>query len=45
MLMLFSALYVILGIGTIVVLRRMFLKNPVERELADRHMEKGGDVQ
>ncbi len=45
MLMLFSLLYVILGIGTIVVLRRMFLKNPVERELADRHMEKGGDVQ
>ena len=45
MLMLFSALYVILGIGTIVVLRRMFLKNPVERELADRQMEKGGDVQ
>ena len=45
MLMLFSALYLILGIGTIVVLRRMFLKNPVERELADRHMEKGGDVQ
>ena len=45
MLILFSLLYVILGIGTIVVLRRMFLKNPVERELEDRHMEKGGDVQ
>lgn len=45
MLMLFALLYLILGIGSIVVLRKMFHKNPVERELEDRHMEKGGDVQ
>lgn len=44
MLMLFALLYLILGVGSIVVLRRMFLKNPVEQELADRHMEKGGDL-
>jgi cytochrome d ubiquinol oxidase subunit I len=45
MLMLFALLYIILGIGSVVVLRRMFRKNPVERELEDRHTEKGGDVQ
>ncbi|GEN83723.1 cytochrome ubiquinol oxidase subunit I [Sporosarcina luteola] len=45
MLMLFALLYLILGIGSIVVLRRMFRKNPVERELADRQTEKGGDIQ
>lgn len=45
MLMLFALLYIILGIGSVVVLSRMFRKNPVERELEDRHMEKGGDVQ
>ncbi|MFC5603841.1 cytochrome ubiquinol oxidase subunit I [Sporosarcina koreensis] len=45
MLVLFALLYLILGIGSVVVLRRMFRKNPVERELEDRHMEKGGDVQ
>ncbi|MCM3745597.1 cytochrome ubiquinol oxidase subunit I [Sporosarcina luteola] len=45
MLMLFAGLYIILGIGSVVVLRRMFRNNPVERELEDRHMEKGGDVQ
>lgn len=45
MLMMFALLYLILGIGSIVVLSRMFRKNPVERELEDRHMEKGGDVQ
>ncbi|WP_339253824.1 cytochrome ubiquinol oxidase subunit I [Sporosarcina sp. FSL W8-0480] len=44
MLMLFALLYLILGVGSIVVLRRMFIKNPVEQELADRHMEKGGDL-
>lgn len=43
MLILFSGLYLILGIGSIVVLRRMFKRNPVERELADRQTEnKGG---
>lgn len=36
MLMLFCGLYIILGIGSVVVLRRMFKNNPVERELADR---------
>lgn len=44
MLMLFAGLYIILGIGTVVVLTRMFRKNPVEQELKDRHMEKGGDI-
>lgn len=44
MLVLFASLYLVLGVGSIVVLRRMFKKNPVERELEDRHSEKGGDV-
>lgn len=44
MLVLFVILYIILGIGSIVVLTRMFRKNPVEREIEDREMEKGGDV-
>ena len=44
MLVLFASLYLVLGVGSIVVLRRMFRKNPVERELEDRHSEKGGDV-
>jgi len=39
MLLLFAGIYLILGIGTVVVLRRMFKKNPVEKEL----MEKGGE--
>ncbi|TQR17697.1 cytochrome ubiquinol oxidase subunit I [Psychrobacillus vulpis] len=43
MLILFSGLYLILGIGSVVVLRRMFRNNPVEQELEDRHAEKGGD--
>ncbi|MBS4176793.1 cytochrome ubiquinol oxidase subunit I [Lederbergia citrea] len=42
MLVLFAGLYIILAIGTIVVLSRMFRKNPVERELEDREAEKGG---
>lgn len=42
MLILFSLLYLILGIGTIVVMTRMFKKYPVEKELEDRMMEKGG---
>lgn len=42
MLMLFAGLYIILGIGTIIVLSRMFRKNPVEREIQDRNLEKGG---
>lgn len=44
MLVLFCALYLILGVGSIVVLRRMFRRNPVEREIEDRKMEKGGDM-
>lgn len=44
MLVLFASLYLVLGVGSVVVLRRMFKKNPVERELEDRHSEKGGDV-
>lgn len=42
MLVLFAGLYIILGIGSVVVLRRMFKHNPVEKELADRAAEKGG---
>lgn len=44
MLWLFALLYLILGIGSIVVLTRMFRKNPVEKEIEDRQMEKGGDM-
>ncbi|MGV3465484.1 MAG: cytochrome ubiquinol oxidase subunit I [Heyndrickxia sp.] len=43
MLVLFCLLYLVLGIGSIVVLRRMFRKNPIEQEIADREAEKGGD--
>ncbi|MFJ7936538.1 cytochrome ubiquinol oxidase subunit I [Sporosarcina sp. NPDC096371] len=44
MLILFCLLYLVLGVGSVVVLRRMFRKNPVEREIEDREMEKGGDM-
>lgn len=44
MLILFAGLYLVLGIGSIVVLTRMFRKNPVEQEIEDRHVEKGGDI-
>ncbi|RSD25924.1 cytochrome ubiquinol oxidase subunit I [Mesobacillus subterraneus] len=43
MLILFAGLYLILAIGSVVVLTRMFRKNPVEQELADRELEKEGD--
>lgn len=43
MLALFAGLYLVLGIGSVVVLRRMFKKNPVEQEIEDRRIEKGGD--
>ncbi|MEI4770301.1 cytochrome ubiquinol oxidase subunit I [Psychrobacillus sp. FJAT-51614] len=43
MLVLFAGLYIVLGIGSVVVLTRMFRKNPVEQELEDRHAERGGD--
>ena len=42
MIILFAGLYIILGIGTIVVLTRMYKRNPVEKELADREAKKGG---
>lgn len=42
MIILFAGLYFILGIGTIVVLSRMYKRNPVEKELADREAQKGG---
>jgi cytochrome bd ubiquinol oxidase subunit I len=42
MLILFSLLYLILGVGTIVVMTRMFKKYPVEKEIEDRMLEKGG---
>jgi cytochrome bd ubiquinol oxidase subunit I len=41
MLLLFSGLYLVLGIGSAVVLSRMFRKNTIEQELADRASEKG----
>ncbi|WP_419962645.1 cytochrome ubiquinol oxidase subunit I [Psychrobacillus sp. BM2] len=44
MLILFAGLYLVLGVGSIVVLTRMFRKNPVEQEIEDRHAEKGGDI-
>lgn len=42
MLILFALIYIVLGIGTIVVMIRMFRKNPVERELKDREALQGG---
>ncbi|WP_313237826.1 cytochrome ubiquinol oxidase subunit I [Sporosarcina ureae] len=44
MLVLFALLYLVLGIGSVVVLRRMFIRNPVEQEIMDRQQEKGGDI-
>ena len=45
MLILFAGLYLILAIGSAIVLSRMFRRNPVERELEERRAEKGGVVQ
>ena len=42
MIVLFAGLYIILGIGTLVVLIRMYKRNPVEKELADQEVKKGG---
>lgn len=42
MLWLFAGLYFVLGVGSIVVLRRMFRQYPVEQELTDRAIEKAG---
>ncbi|MDQ0218005.1 cytochrome ubiquinol oxidase subunit I [Peribacillus cavernae] len=44
MLLLFAGLYLILGIGSMVVLTRMFRKNTVEQELADRASDKAGET-
>lgn len=44
MLLLFCILYIVLGIGSIVVLSRMFRSNPIEKEIEDRESEKGGEV-
>ncbi|MEH7012075.1 cytochrome ubiquinol oxidase subunit I [Neobacillus niacini] len=44
MLLLFAGLYLILGIGSIVVLMRMFRKNTVEQELSDRAAERSGEA-
>ncbi|MFD2640057.1 cytochrome ubiquinol oxidase subunit I [Piscibacillus salipiscarius] len=41
MLWLFVGLYIVLGTGSIIVLIRMFKKNPVERELEDHAIERG----
>ncbi|VEI05863.1 cytochrome ubiquinol oxidase subunit I [Kurthia zopfii] len=38
---LFGVLYIILGIGSVIILRRMFKNNPVEKELEERHNEDG----
>ncbi|MBK3495741.1 cytochrome ubiquinol oxidase subunit I [Viridibacillus sp. YIM B01967] len=43
MLILFCGLYIVLGIGSVVVLRRMFRHNPIEQEIEDRKAGKGGD--
>jgi cytochrome d ubiquinol oxidase subunit I len=44
MLVLFAGLYLVLGVGSVVVLWRMFRKNTLEQELADRAAEKAGDI-
>ncbi|MEG0259244.1 MAG: cytochrome ubiquinol oxidase subunit I [Lysinibacillus sp.] len=44
MLVLFAGVYLVLGAGSVVVLIRMFKKNPIEQEIEDRHSEKGGDI-
>lgn len=44
MLILFCLLYLVLGVGSVVVLRKMFRNNPVEREIEDRDSEKGSDI-
>ncbi|MFJ7728315.1 cytochrome ubiquinol oxidase subunit I [Neobacillus sp. NPDC097160] len=44
MLWLFAGLYLILGIGSVFVLWRMFRSNPVEQELADRAADRAGDM-
>jgi cytochrome bd ubiquinol oxidase subunit I len=44
MLLLFAGLYLVLAIGSTVVLTRMFRKNTVEQELEDRDLERDGEM-
>lgn len=44
MLMLFCALYIVLGVGSMIVIRRMFRNYSIEQEIADRQTERAGDV-
>lgn len=41
MLLLFCILYIILAFGSVIVLRRMFRSNPIEKEIEDREFERG----
>ncbi|PKR78407.1 cytochrome ubiquinol oxidase subunit I [Halalkalibacillus sediminis] len=41
MLFLFAGLYIVLGTASVIVLTKMFKKNPVEQELADHAYERG----
>ncbi|HHY73350.1 MAG TPA: cytochrome ubiquinol oxidase subunit I [Bacillus bacterium] len=43
MLYLFAALYLVLAIGSMTVLSRMFRTYPIEQELADRNLKRKGD--
>lgn len=43
MFILFALLYLILGIGTIVVLRKVFQNTPLEKELAEIESKQGGE--
>lgn len=45
MLVLFAGLYFLLAVGSVIVLTRMFRKNPVEKEIADRQTNVGGELQ
>lgn len=45
MFILFCLLYLVLGIGSVVVLRRMFRSNTIEQEIADRESVKAGEGQ
>jgi cytochrome d ubiquinol oxidase subunit I len=42
---LFSLLYIVLGIGSVVTLHRMFRNNPIEREIQERTEARGEDLQ
>lgn len=42
LLVIFSLLYLVLGVASVVVLTKMFRNNPVERELEERALHQGG---